>query len=247
MRDGIDTQSKQMGAAAGAIAAILVAGGLVGLRSVLDNTSVALVLVLVIVAAAAIGGRRAGVVTAVMAGLAFDFFHTEPYGRLTIDSAQDVETVVLLVAVGLAAGEVVVRSRRIEQRGDLSHRELERVRRVADVAVEHPDDVVATVANELRDGLGLEGCWFEEGPTTAVRPQISRRGAIDQTKYRLSGGEFELPPDQVALPVRAHGGELGRFVLVPTPGIGVARDKRLAASCIADITGLSLEDAAGER
>lgn len=240
MQKTIDSEWRDMGAAVGATTAILVAGGLVGLRDVLSNTSVALILVLVIVGAASIGGRRAGVVTAIAAGVAFDFFHTEPYNRLTINSADDVETVILLCTVGLAAGELVVRGREIRRRGEVSHGELERVLRVADAATAHPNELFDVAQAELRDGLGLDRCWYEPGPSTAVRPEIGPRGTIARTDYRLSGGEFELPDDEIALPVRSDSEEFGRFVLIPTPGIGVARDRRVGAVAIADIVALAL-------
>lgn len=240
MRDHMEGEWKDLGTAVGAMVAILVAAGLVGTRSIVSNTSVALILVLVIVAAASIGGRRAGVVTAVAAGVAFDFFHTEPHNRLVIDSAEDIETLVLLVAVGLAAGELVVRTDDWRRRGGVSHDELARIQRVTDAAVDHPEDLVSAVQAELCDALTLQACRFETEPASARRPVIGRRGGIERAQYRLSGGEFELPRDEVELPVRAGGREFGRFVLVPTPGVGVARDRRLAASAMADVVALSL-------
>jgi Domain of unknown function (DUF4118) len=240
----VDREGGDLGAALGAATAILVAGALVGLRHVLSNTSVALILVLVIVGAATIGGRKAGVFTAIAAGIAFDFFHTQPYNRLTINSADDVETLVLLVVVGLAAGELVTWGRDKARRGAMSHDELGRVRRVADVAVHAPPQLLESAIAELTDGLLLRKCWYESGPVTVPRPEISPRGTIFQTSYRLSGGEFELPRDEVALPIRVEGGEGGRFVLVPTEGVGVARDRRLAAVAIADIVALTIASGA---
>ena len=70
------------------------------------NANVALVLVLVVVLAAVGGGRTAGAVAAVSAALSFNFFHTVPYLTLEIDSADDVETTLLLLAVGLAVGQL---------------------------------------------------------------------------------------------------------------------------------------------
>lgn len=235
-----EREGGEIGAALGAGTAILVAGALVGLRSVLSNTSVALILVLVIVGAATIGGRKAGVFTAVAAAIAFDFFHTEPYNRLTIDSADDVETLVLLVVVGLAAGELVQWGREKHRRGAMSHDELGRVHRVAEVALQSPAELMDLALAELGDGLGLQSCRYEPGPATALRPEISPKGTISRTSYRLSGGEFELPPDEVALPVRADGADAGRFVLVPTPGVGIARDQRIAAVTIADLVALNI-------
>jgi hypothetical protein len=240
MLSAADREGGDLGAALGAGTAIVVAGALVGLRSVLSNTSVALILVLVIVGAATIGGRRAGVCTALAAGVAFDFFHTEPYNHLTISSADDVETLVLLVGVGLAAGELVMWGRKRGRRGELSQGELGRVHRVAEAAVTTPGDLIAIATAELSDGLGLQACRYEAGTSTVLRPEISPRGTISRLDYRVSGGEFELPGDEVALPVRPGGSEIGRFVLVPTAGVGVAREKRLAAVAIADVVGLAL-------
>ena len=76
------------------------------LRDHLLNANVALVLVLVVVLAAVGGGRSAGAVAAVSAALSFNFFHTVPYLTLEIDSADDVETTLLLLAVGLAVGQL---------------------------------------------------------------------------------------------------------------------------------------------
>ena len=69
-------------------------------RAIFDTTNAALVLMIVVVAVAALGGRVAGVVTALAAVVSFDFFHTEPYLSLTIDSRDDIETTVLLLIAG---------------------------------------------------------------------------------------------------------------------------------------------------
>ena len=52
---------------------------------------------IVVVAVAALGGRMAGIVTALAAVASFDFFHTRPYLSMAIDSREDVETTVLLL------------------------------------------------------------------------------------------------------------------------------------------------------
>ena len=92
--------------AIGGAAPIAVAAALVSLRDHMLNANVALVLVLVVVLAAVGGGRSAGAAAAVSAALSFNFFHTVPYLTLEIDSADDVETTLLLLAVGLAVGQL---------------------------------------------------------------------------------------------------------------------------------------------
>ena len=53
---------------------------------------------------------RAGVTTSVVAALAFNFFHTQPYYSLRISDRFDIITTVLLAVVGLAVGEIAVLS-----------------------------------------------------------------------------------------------------------------------------------------
>lgn len=81
-------------------------------RDSFQNTDAALVLVLVVVAVAANGNRPAGVLAALSAAVWFDFFLTAPYGRFTIDRRLDVETTVLLLAVGVAVTELAAWGRR---------------------------------------------------------------------------------------------------------------------------------------
>jgi hypothetical protein len=236
-----ERQWDDLGAAVGVFAAIFVAGLLVAVRGHIQNSSVAIILVIVVVAAASMGGRRAGLYTAIAATLAFDFFHTVPYRRLTIATWDDVETVILLMAVGLIVGELVVRRDRVLRRSQVGHAELERVRRVGEAALHlQTADLVHAATEELIEGLVLAGCHYEDGPARAPRPTLSTRGTVDRRDYRLSGGEFTLPSAEVALPVRSRDAEIGRFVLVPTEGVGVARDRRVAAVAVADLVGLAL-------
>ncbi len=60
-----------------------------------------IVYLLVVVATAAIGGRVAGLISALSAALSYDFFLTTPYHTLAIDSASQVITVLLLFVAGL--------------------------------------------------------------------------------------------------------------------------------------------------
>ena len=81
-------------------------------RSSFANTNAALILVLVVVAFAATGLRSAGITAAVSSALWFDFLLTEPYQQFTITDRDDVETMVLLLIVGIAVTEVALWGRR---------------------------------------------------------------------------------------------------------------------------------------
>ena len=91
------------------VAPVVVAAALIPWRDDLVSTNIALLLVVVVVAVAATGHRAAAALAALVAAGAFNFFHTQPYYSLRINSSDDVETAVLLLVVGLAVAELAVR------------------------------------------------------------------------------------------------------------------------------------------
>jgi K+-sensing histidine kinase KdpD len=113
---------------------VVVSAALIPLRDSIRTSNVSLVLVLVVVAAAVMGGRATGAVAAVVSAASFDFFFTRPYYSFTINNRDDVETAVLLIAVGLIVGELVVRARRSQVQAAASRAEVVRVRRLSELA-----------------------------------------------------------------------------------------------------------------
>ena len=222
--------------ALGALAAIAVAGLLVPLRSTIDNTNVALVLVLVIVAAASFGGRAAGVTTSVVAALAFNFFHTQPYYSLRISDRYDIITTILLAVVGLAVGEIAVLSHRHEVvAGEhaTGARHLERVAGlVASGASE--SDVWDAVRAGLVAELGLASCRFDPGVGLTHLPRIERDGRLLEGERYFTGGGFALPAEGAEILVEQQGRTLGRLVLEPEGRRAVSRDQRRVGIALAD-------------
>ena len=90
-------------AAAGFIASLLIGALVEPFRGTVGLENVALGYLLVVVVAAAVGGRAAGLISALSAALSYDFFLTTPYHSLRIDSVAQVITVALLFATGLVA------------------------------------------------------------------------------------------------------------------------------------------------
>ena len=231
-----------VGAAIGSLGAVFTAAALVGVRGDIQNANVALVLVLWIVVGAVTGGRASAAVSAFAAAIAFDFFHTKPYNSLKISDGNDVLTTVLLLAVGLAVGEIAIRAQRVHAKHDDEQRQLGRMRRIAGLAAggEGVDDLLLAVTAELIETLDLQNAWFERPPFAAGLPRLERTGVIDATQHRYANGEFELPREGAALPVIGAGRTLGRFVLIPTPGVGVSKERRLSAVALADHVGAAL-------
>ena len=231
-----------IGAAVGSLGALFTAAALVGVRGDIQNANVALVLVLWVLLGAVTGGRGAGVASALVAAISFDFFHTQPYGSLKIADGNDVLTTVLLLAVGLAAGEIGIRAQRVHAQHADERQQLRRMQRVASLAAggEGVDDLVLAVTAELIATLELQNSWFERAPFTAALPRMSRNGVVEASEHRYANGEFELPREGVELPVAGNGRTVGRFVLLPTPGVGVSKERRLSAIALADQVGAAL-------
>jgi K+-sensing histidine kinase KdpD len=233
-RFNADANSVMVSALFGA-GTIGVAGLLSAVRDRVGTANAVLVLVVLVVGAAALGGRLSGVTTAVIAAVAFDFFLTMPYYSLTIASSDDIETFVLLLAIGLIVSELTIQRERIRLDANRSRALLDGLLRVSE-HVQQGRSVadtweVAEVA--LVRGLGLLDCRYEPA-TEALSPlpEITSDDLVPPTK-RFSGRGWDLPLGGAALPVDFGDRRLGRIVLAPGLRRGVTIEERRVALAIA--------------
>ncbi|MGZ4133439.1 MAG: DUF4118 domain-containing protein [Actinomycetota bacterium] len=237
-------------AVAACLAGPLVVGlALVPVRARVTSANVALVFV-VCVLAAAIGRGRLGATLAALSGAFwFDVLFTRPYNSVTINRADDMVTTGLLVAVGLIAGELVVRARRSERVAHAARRDVEKLQRISELAAggEPAGALVRLVQEELVDLLGLRGCRWERPPYASELP-VLRHGRVRVVAGSATDAEHLVrsPRNQVALPVWGDGRELGRFVLVlpfDASGISFRPQDREAALALVDQLGAALAPA----
>ena len=177
-------------------------------------------------------GRLGGALAAVTVALSFDFFLTKPYLSLSIDKADDFETTILLLIVGLIVGQIAVRfaaaprGRRVWSVGDLAFEPGRRPRGARRGPGRRPARGAGRAAPDL---LELESCRFEAAPTGVPLPRLERTGAVTgQRELRFAGHDLALPEGGVELPVLSQGRQIGRFVLTPAPA--PARRSRRASS-----------------
>jgi hypothetical protein len=237
-----DDMERAIGLAIAAFGPLLVAGLLVPFRDDLASANVVLVYVLVVVLGAAAGTRWSGALTAVVAAMSYDFFFTRPYQSLKIDNANDVETTVLLLAIGLIVAELVAFTRRHRARAATRSDEIQMLRRTAELVATGADSarVLDTVHDELVELLALVDCRYESAPFTSTLPSITRTGGVDGEHRRWIGGEFTLPGLGAELPVSARGRTFGRFVLIPDLSVGVSIEERIVAVALVDQLGAAL-------
>jgi len=229
--------------AIGGLLPIAVAAAMVGVRDEFDKTNVALVLVLVVVGTAAFGGRGPAALSAIITALSWEFFFTRPFNSLRINSADDVETFLILLAIGLAVGQIAVYARHRQREASRGRNELISMRRMAERVAAGAADVelIDLAVHEVTSLLSLIACRFEVAATGPTLPVLERSGRI-ATTYRRVGpdGELALPPIGVRLPVVGGGHQVGSLVLEPDPTVGVTVEARLVAVAIADQLGAAL-------
>ena len=223
---------------------LAMSGALVGFRSEFAPPSAALVFVLVVLGVAILGGRWPGVTAAVLSAICFDFFFTRPYYSFVIDRHDDIEITVVLLVVALAVGELVERARRSERLATASRREVEQIRRVAEIASggEPMTRLIDVVRREVVSVLGADSARFERPPFATTLPVVRH----DRVTILSGGSEDEIPAgprNEVALPVWGRGRELGRFVVaLPHASIGttIPQNDRLLAIVLVDQLGALL-------
>jgi len=230
-----------VGAAVGALGALVIAGVLVPFRDHLPNADMALALVVPVLLAAIVGGRIAGAATAVVSALTFDFVFTQPYLSLRIASKDDVATFVVLLIVAMVAAEVGIRGRRGGVAARESRSELDRLLRVAELSARGADvdDVVMSARAELIGLFGLDECVYQAERSGPELPRLGNRGALEGARL-VAWGDFLLPTGGVEVPVMGRGRELGRLVLYASEATRASIEKRLVAVAIADELGLTL-------
>jgi len=229
--------------AAAILAPLAVAAALVPLRSAIGATNIALILVAVVVAVATLGRRLSAALAALSAAAWFDFFHTRPHYSFTINAHDDVVTALVLLVVGLAVGELAVRSRRHRAAAVDSSSDIARIHAIAELAAsgEQPDFVIMAVASELTEILALRDCRYEAySPFDKPSARIERNGEVTLGQFRWGVDTMGLPTKQVELLVESRGHPVGRFILTPTPGQPIPFDKRLVAVALADQVGAAL-------
>ena len=240
-----DPPGRGLGWAVAVLGPVVISGILVLVRDELYPTNAALVLVLPVLAAAILCGRWGGAVSAVVAALCFDFFFTRPYSSFSIDRGDDIETMVVLLVVGLVVGELVVRARRSRRLAYASRREVDQVRRVAELAAGQGSTgrLITVVEREVVELMGARGARFERSPFPTSLPRLGHEkvtiGGADDDEVPVPIG----PANEIALPVWGGGREIGRIVLVlpeDSAGATLPSDDRALAVALVDQLGAVL-------
>jgi K+-sensing histidine kinase KdpD len=243
---GIERHRSSVIVAAG-IAPVVVCGVLAIFRDSLTAATDVLVVVLVVVAAASTGVRIAGIVAALSGGVWFDFFLTQPYGRLAINDPNDVEAAVLLVVIGAAVTEVALWGRRQQARASRRAGYLDGVLGTAEIVTlrHETPGLIDHIADQIQQILGVSRCRFVTGPVHDERiPILNHQGLVTRRGHQVNVDRDGLPTDdEIALEVTRAGVILGHFLL--TASASIARptlEQRKVAVLLADQAGSALSE-----
>ncbi|HEX7444416.1 MAG TPA: DUF4118 domain-containing protein, partial [Acidimicrobiales bacterium] len=112
----------------------LLAAALIPLRGHIENTNVALILVVGVVAVACTGQRWAAALAALSAAFWFDFFFTVPFNSPTIANRDDALSAVLLLVVGLSVGQLAAWALRQREAALAGRADVERIYQAAELS-----------------------------------------------------------------------------------------------------------------
>jgi len=217
---------------------------LVPFRASLPNTDAALALLLVVVAVAATGYRLAGILAALSAAAWFDFFLTQPYERFSITRRADLETTVLLLAIGAAVTEIAVWGRRQHAAASRRAGYLDGIGAAAKAVAggDSAGALIEQVCGQLTELLSLRSCRFQYGAAGIGRPaRLRRDGQIVAPGWeRDLEDEGLLPGPGIELLAEAGGLLQGRFLMTPAPGARPSLEQKLLAVALADQVGAAL-------
>jgi len=220
----------------------LVAALLIPLRGHIDNTNIALILVVAVVAVSLCGRRFAAALAALSAAFWFDFFFTVPFNSPTIATRDDALTAVLLLVVGLIVGELAVWALRQRDDARRGRHDVARIHHAAELMAqgESADQLVLAVSVELSDLLSLRDCRFDPGPPDPALPHLDHDGAVRWGALEWGTSTLGFPHKGVTLEAHGNGRAVGAFTMIPEVGVMIGEDRLVVAVALADQVGAAL-------
>ena len=227
---------------AGLAGPLAVAGVLAPFRATLPATDAALCLVLVVVAVAAGGNRAGGYLAAVSAAAWFDFFFTRPYNQFDISSRDDIETTVLLLAIGVAVTEIAVWGRRQHAAASKRAGYLDGIRAAAQaVAGGSSGTLTDQVCRQLTAVLSLRACVFQPGMAGIGEPaRLVSDGRVTMARQSWDADRDGFPPSVDTELLAEAGGSSGAVPDDAAAGARPTREQRLVAVALAAEAGAAL-------
>jgi len=171
----------------GGLGAMALGVVLIPLRALTSASNLAFVFLVFTIVVAELGGRAAGLVTAVVSAISLNFFLTEPYLTLTITKPDDVVAFLALAACGLIAAAFGTRRERWLDRAGRAGKDL---------------DILKTIVGKLTEGVPLEEI-LDDLKRSFGLSAVVLRDAGERILAAVPLGSTPPAPDAAARPTEA--------------------------------------------
>lgn len=221
---------------------LLIALALVPSRGEFAGAAAALVFVVAIVALSVGGNRFVGFVASVSSVIWYDFYLTKPYDLLTISHRPDIETAICLLIVGVVVSELAARSRHLSRVSEEEAEYVDMVRDLTDFAngTAPSSEVIERAVPSIVRLLDLRDCRFERGPSDPPMARIMPNGEVVHVGLDWPVNQMGIPGPEAEIVAQWRGRVLGRFVITPTPGEPITRERRVVAALLASVVGAAI-------
>jgi hypothetical protein len=221
---------------------VLLATVLVPLRGEFAGAAAALVFVVAVVALSVGGNRFVGFVASVSSAIWYDFYLTKPYDRLTISHRPDIETTICLLVVGVVVSELAARARHLSRVSQEEAEYVDMVRDLTDLAngTAPSGAVIERAVPSLVRLLDLRDCRFERAASDPPMARVMPNGEVTHVGMDWPVDQMGIPGPEAEIVAQWRGRSEGRFVITPTPGEPISRERRVVAALIASVVGAAI-------
>ncbi len=218
-------------------------------RTSFTNVAAALCMVALIEALAVMGDRVSGVLATLSAAVSFDFFLTAPYERITITRLPDLQTTISILLIGVIVTEVAARSHRHRR---AASEDAHFIAMLGDVVAmssrnEKGSQILDCATSSLMTLLTLRACRFDPAIPDPPLARIQPSGEVVHVGLRWPVAEIGLPGPECEILCAHRGTRVGRFVLTPTPGFALTRERLTMAVVLASLAAISAREAGSSR
>jgi K+-sensing histidine kinase KdpD len=215
---------------------------LVPSRTEFAGAAAALVFVAAVVTLSVVGNRFVGFVASVSSALWYDFFLTRPYDNLDISHRTSIETTICLLVVGVMVSELAARTRHYSRVSAEESEYVDMVRELTDFANrrEPSSAVIERAVSSLVPLLELRNCRFDRQPSDPPMARIMQNGDVHHVGMEWPVSELGIPGPEAEIVAEWRGRVFGRFVITPTPGAPISRERRVVAVLLASVVGAAI-------
>jgi hypothetical protein len=235
----------------GALGAIVLGVVLTSVRTLTSASNLAFAFLVLTIVVAEVGGRAAGLVTAVVSALSLNFFLTQPYLTLTIHQPDDIVAFAALTVAGLVAAAFGRRRARSAALLGQARHDVDALARLAEALATGAS--LGGALEDLRRTFRLAGLALRHGDgriLAAAPPEAAGRATpiialeprtllADDRRHRLGRHGFRLPEGGGRLRLAGAGAPLW-LDLWESGEEGLSLDERTALAAASAMLSLAL-------